>query len=214
MSKFHKMFVLFIVGSVFGCYYEMILNFITRLISDGTFFWERRSGVIYGPFSVIYGLGAVLMAMVFGEKNYKWWQLLIYGGLLGGVCEYFVGWVQNTFTGTTSWDYSNHFLNFGGRTSLFIMLVWGVICALFIKFLYPRVMRWIEKIPTEKGKIVLNILVVLLAVDILISFSAVVRSYLRREDVQALTPYGEFLDTKYPDEKVFEAYPNMVVNDE
>lgn len=205
---FEKLFMIFIVGCLFGYFYEVILNFFMHLFQDGTIFLERRSGVIYGPFSIIYGLGAVLMAGVLAERKYKWWQLFLYGGLLCCVCEYVTGWLQQTFTGTMSWDYSDHFMNINGRTSLPIFVIWGVICVGFIGVVYPWLSKWIERIPAKWGEKFVKVAGVLLAVDMVISFSAVIRMGLRHKEVPSFTPYGQFLDTVYPDERVRAAYPN------
>ncbi len=207
---FKKIFFVFIFGCLFGYVYEVILNFVVHLCSDGTIFLERRSAVIYGPFSVIYGLGGALMTFCFARKKMKWWQILIYGGLICGICEYLTGWLQEVFTGTTSWDYSDQIFNINGRTSLFIMFIWGVICLIFIKFVYPFFSDLIEKIPLKIGNFLFWFLVVFLSIDVFISFSAVIKMNLRDHNIPSFTPYGQFLDTVYPDERVHQAYPNLV----
>ena len=59
-----KLFIIYVLGSLFGCYYEQILNFCRHLRRDGSIFWETRRGVIYGPFSPIYGAGAVSISYI------------------------------------------------------------------------------------------------------------------------------------------------------
>ena len=205
---FRKIFIIFVVGCLFGYFYEVILNFVVHLVQNGEIFLERRSGVIYGPFSIIYGLGAVLMVAVLAERNYKWWQLFLLGGLVCCVCEYITGWLQQTFTGTMSWDYSDHFMNINGRTSLPIFLIWGTICVGFIGGIYPILSRWIDSLPEKWVEKFVLIMGIFLAVDMLISFSAVIRMGMRHKEIEAFTPYGQFLDTVYPDERVRQAYPN------
>ncbi len=207
---FKKYFFFFVIGSIFGCYYEMILNLISHFMGGDPWFWETRSGVIYGPFSVIYGLGVIIMIWCLAEKGLKWWQIFIYGALLGAACEYIVGFLQETFTGTMSWNYSDHFLNLHGRTSFFVACVWGLICLILIKYVYPFISRQIERIPVKIGNIIFYSLLVFLIIDIFISFSAVIRMNLRHHEVPTFTPYGQFLDSVYPDERVHRAYPNMV----
>ncbi|MBR2588831.1 putative ABC transporter permease [Candidatus Saccharibacteria bacterium] len=244
---FEKLFFVFIIGSVFGDYYERVINLVSYSWGGVTWFWERRSGVIYGPFSVIYGLGAVVMILTFiwlpnkivsrkklasdsmksakssaakdsqpavaiktSETPLKWWQILIMGGLLGGMLEYFLGVLQEIFTGTSSWNYSDHWMNIGAKTSPFVMLVWGVICVLLVKFAYPFLSKCIEKIPRQIGEVLFWILLIFICLDILISFSAVLKMNLRHHNVPSFTPYGQFLDSTYPDEKIHKAYPNMV----
>ena len=65
-----KLFIIFIIGCLFGNYYEMILNLVRHYLRDGSIFWEVRRGFIYFPLSPVYGAGAVLMTLAFAGKNY------------------------------------------------------------------------------------------------------------------------------------------------
>lgn len=208
---FQKLFIIFVIGSIFGNYYEMIFNLIHDLIKEGTIFWEVRRGVIYGPFSPIYGAGAVIITAFLAEKNHKWYQTFIYGSLLGGAAEYIIGFLQETFTGTVSWDYSNMFLNIGGRTTIPFMLFWGLLALIFIKYIYPPISNLIESIPYKQGKIILNILVIFLSIDMFISWTALIRQTLRRNDYPPFTIVGEFYDKVYTDERLKKAFPNMIL---
>lgn len=205
---FQKLFIVFIIGSIFGDYYERILNFVGNLYESGAFYWERRSGLIYGPFSVVYGAGAVLMTWALVDRKLKWWQIILLGALIGGGFEYIISILQEIFTGTTSWDYSGQLGDIGGRTTIPIALIWGLFCLVFVEWIYPPISRLIEKIPKKTGTIVLNITLVILCIDALISFSAMIRYSLRARDIQPFTPYGQFLDTVYPDTRMRRAYPN------
>ncbi len=253
---FKKLFLIFVIGSVFGDYYERVINLVGYSWGGTPWFWERRSGVIYGPFSIIYGLGAVAMILAFialpryliekrvNSKNYnhnqkqdqkqksenkflnlddskttlkdpdatplKWWHILILGALLGGIMEYFLGVLQETFTGTVSWNYSDHWLNIGAKTSPYVMLVWGIIATVLIKLAYPALSRLIEKIPVKIGNFIFWFMLIFLSLDMFVSFSAVLRMNLRGHNVPTFTPYGQFLDYNYPDDRIKKAYPNMV----
>lgn len=208
---FQKLFIIFIIGCIFGNYYEMILNLVKHYLRDGSIFWEVRRGVIYGPFSPIYGAGAVLMTYFLVDRNHKWYQTLIYGSLLGGLAEYIIGFLQETFIGTISWDYSSYFLNINGRTTIPIMLIWGILCLIFVKFIYPPISNLIEKIPINPGKTIFNICVIVLSLDMAISWTALIRQYLRRNDIPAFTIVGEFYDKVYTDERLKRAFPNMEI---
>ena len=52
-----KLFLIFVIGSIFGAFYEQILNLVKVYLTTGDIVWELRRGVIYGPFSPIYGAG-------------------------------------------------------------------------------------------------------------------------------------------------------------
>ena len=144
---FDKLFIIFVIGCLFGNFYEMILNLVRHYLKDGSIFWEVRRGVIYGPFSPVYGMGAVLMTKLLAGKNDKWYITLIKGALLGGSFEYLTSFLQETFTGTTSWNYRKKILDINGRTTIPIMLLWGLLCVVFVHFIYPWLSKKIESIP-------------------------------------------------------------------
>ncbi len=207
---YKKYWIIFILISIFGCYFEMIKNLIEHYLANGTIFWEIRSGVIYGPFSVIYGFGAVLMTKFFVDKKMKDFNIILYGSLICGFAEYLINFLQEKFIGTVSWDYSDQILNINGRTTIPIMLCWGLLCYLFVKYVYPFISKNVEKIPSKIGNIVLHSLIVLLIIDMFISYTALLRQCLRHNNVKPLTFYGEFLDNYYTDERLKKAFPNMV----
>ena len=208
---FNKLFIIFVIGCLFGNYYEMILNLVRHYLRDGSIFWEVRLGVIYGPFSPVYGMGAVLMTKLLAGKNDKWYITLIKGALLGGSFEYLISFLQETFTGTTSWNYRKKILDINGRTTIPIMLLWGLLSVVFIHFIYPWLSKKIENIPRNIGKPILVVFVVFLSLDMFISFTAVIRQSLRREGYPAYTYLDEFYDKFYTDERLKKVYPNMKV---
>lgn len=205
--SFKKLFFIFLIGSVIGAIYEDILIYVSKGV------WMLHRGVIYGPFNVIYGFGAVVMIWVLAREKYKWWEVFLYGALLGGVVEYLVGFLQEFFTHTTSWDYSNHFLNINGRTTIPIMLIWGLMGLVLVKVLYPPISRLIESIPVKVGNVIFWVLLVFMIFDMLISWTALLRQTLRHNDVPPFTPVGRFYDDYYNDQFLEKYYPNMVRHD-
>ncbi len=204
-----KLFIIFVIASIFGAYYEQILNLIKYYLADGSIFWEPRTGVFYGPFSPIYGMGAVLVVYLFAKKDRPWYQILLYGSLLGGAFEFLISFLQETFIGTISWDYSNHFLNIAGRTTIPFMLAWGVMIFILVKVVYPFLSERIEAIPSRLGNIVYLCLVIFLTLDMLISWTALIRGALRRKEYPPVTPIGQFYDRIYPDQYLQKKFPNM-----
>ncbi len=204
-----KLFIIFVIASIFGTYYEQILNLIKYYIQDGIIFWEIRRGVFYGPFSPVYGMGAVILCYLLLRKKRPDWQIFLYGSLLGGCFEYLISLLQEIFTGTTSWDYSNHFLNIDGRTTIPFMFFWGVLSFLLVRGIYPWLSKQIEKIPKRLGEVLFVFVLVLLCLDMLVSWTALIRGALRRENIPPITPVGKMYDEVYPDPYLERAFPNM-----
>lgn len=206
---FDKLFIIFLIASVIGSLYEQLLNLFLVYSETGELVWEYRRGVIYGPFNVIYGFGAVLIIYLLADKKHKWYETILYGALLGGGIEYLIGFLQETFTQTISWDYSHKLLNINGRITLEYMFLWGFLAFLLVRYLYPFISKRIEKIPYKLGTLLTRILLIFMIINMLISWGAIIRQTLRRNHVPAFTPIGEFFDKHYDDEFLSKYFPNM-----
>ena len=206
--SFKKLFFIFVIGSIIGVLYEEILNTVKIYLATGDIVWELRRGVIYGPFNPLYGLGAILVVYLLVRPNYSNIKTFIYGGLLGGTLEYSISLLQEIFTHTTSWDYSNHFLNIGGRTTIPFLIAWGIFTLIFAKIIYPYLSKWIEKIPINIGNIVFYILLIFLIIDMFISWTALFRGAMRKSDIEPITPIGRLYDKIYPDSVLSKHFPN------
>lgn len=207
---FKKLFFIFLIGSVAGAIYEDVLIFVKTWYETGTGVWMLHRGVIYGPFNVVYGFGAVAMCWLLCRKRYKDWQVFLYAALLGGAVEYVISFLQETFLGTISWDYSGYPLNINGRTTMPFMLVWGLLGLLLVKVVYPFVSNLIEKIPQRIGEVMFWVMLVFMLCDMSVSWTALLRQALRHQNLPAWTPIGEFYDEHYTDAYLERFYPNMM----
>lgn len=76
-----RIFWIFIIGSVFGFFAEMIYALVyTRAL-------EIRQGLLYGPFIQIYGIGAIAYYLLV-SKIQEPKKLFFSGMLMGGILEY------------------------------------------------------------------------------------------------------------------------------
>lgn len=205
---FNKAVMIFVLGSVFGTYYEQILHLVKHLLKYGSFSWVSRRSLIYGPFSLIYGLGAVLVYLFFCHKKRPWYKNFIYGGFLGGVYEFVMSWLQENIWGTISWDYSGYFLDIGGRTTVPFMAFWGLLALLFVDVFYPLVNKLYYQISEKKMAILASGLAAVLIFDMIISATAVFRQTQRHRGVPANTFIDHFCDYYYTDEYLKKVYDN------
>lgn len=208
---FYKLFWIFLFGCIFGAYYEEILNLVVHYNYHKELVWQLRRGVIYGPISPIYGMGALLMVMVLGRKERPDWKTFLYGALLGGGFEYLISFLQEMFLGTVSWDYTSEFLNINGRTTIPFAFVWGLLAVVLVKIFYPSISAIVESLPKKFGKILTNILIVLVSLDFIISWGALIRQIFRHNGYAPITIVGEAFDKYYPDEVLKKSYTNMKV---
>jgi uncharacterized membrane protein len=203
-----KMFLVFVIGCIFGALFEEIYHLFKLIYLQKPLFWEYHRGVIYGPFSPIYGFGALLMTQILAKKERPDWQTYLYSCLLGGGVEYLLSYLQELATGTVSWDYRGMFLNINGRTNIPYMLVFGLLGLIFVKYVYPFISKSIESLSPKFGQIMVNILVVFLSIDALVSWTALYREEKRNEGIPAKTKIDKLYDKYYTDEFLDQYFHN------
>lgn len=205
---FYQAVILFVVGCVFGTYWEEIMNLVKSFWLTGTPVWESRRGLVYGPFSPVYGIGAVLIYLVFYLTKLKGWLCFVGGAVFGGVLEYVLSVMQEWIFETRSWDYSELWLNIGGRTTIPYMIVWGALVFAVTKWVCPLIDRTCRKVEEKKLRWFCVGLAVFLTIDVIISVAAVWRQTERREGDPANTRLEQILDQRFPDERLKKIYSN------
>lgn len=202
--NFYKLFWIFIIGCFLGVVIETLYCLATR------HYFESRRGLIYGPFNLVYGIGALAMTVglqkLIGKRD-LW--LFLGGFFIGSVFEYLCSLFQEIVFGTVSWEYGQMPLNLNGRINVLYSFFWGILALLFVKEIYPRFSRLIEKIPGKVGVPLTWVLVVFMIFNSLISGLAVYRMSQRHENIPASNVIAEFLDKHYPDERLQKIYANM-----
>lgn len=199
-----KLFWVFLVCSLLGDWIETVFVWATSGVL------MSRSSVIYGTFSIVWGLGAVLLTVVLSPLAEKGDRYVFAGGfLLGGTYEYACSVFTELVFGQVFWDYSWMPLNIGGRTNVLYMFFWGLLSVVWVQILYPRISAFIEKIPVLPGEILTWCLAVLMVINALLSGLAIGRYSLRQADAADSSAIGVFLDKQYPDELVEWIWPNM-----
>lgn len=207
--NFYQLFWIFFIGCFLGVVVETIWCLLTR------HHYESRTGLIYGPFNLVYGFGALFMTLGLNWLSKKRDAWIFLGGvIIGSTFEYLCSWVQETLFGTVSWQYDKMPFNLNGRINLLYSLFWGALALLWVKGIFPLMCKLISKIPNAIGKPLTWVLLVFMIFDSAISGLAVARMSTRREGVPAATAVEEFLDRHYPDERLRKIYPNMVYVEE
>ena len=201
-----KIIWVFLVSALLGDVIETLYCYAV----GGT--WMSRSSVLYGPFSIVWGIGAVVLTLVlsrFAQKPDRY--IFLIGALIGGVYEYGCSLFTEIVLGSVFWDYSWMPFNIGGRTNLLYMGFWGILSVVWIKFIYPKMSHWIEKLPALQGKVITWVLIVFMICNALLSAMALVRYTERKDGIVASNAVEEFLDVTYEDEHIEKIWPNMVI---
>lgn len=208
--SFYKLVCLFFLGAFLGDITETIFCYVTagKLMS--------RSSVVYGPFSIVWGLGCVLLtAILYQYRNHSDRYIFVFGTVVGGVYEYVCSVFTELVFGTVFWDYSGIPFNLGGRINLLYCFFWGIAAVVWLKILYPRLSALIEKIPKKPGVIFTWVMLVFMVFNILISALALNRYNQRHAGAAAEpTALAAFLDDRFPDERMERIYPNAIMVEE
>lgn len=200
----YRVFWLFLIAGVAGDLIEVVFWLFTRgeLIS--------RSSLLYGPFSLVWALGAVLLTLVFHRMDDQGAvRIFLLGTVLGGVYEYVCSWVQEVAFGVCFWDYRHLPLNLNGRINLAFCLFWGAAALVWVRLFYPALCGFIARIPEQTGRRVVRMAAAFLLCSAVLSAAALFRMDQRRQGVPASGAITQFLDERFPDVLLQARYPNM-----
>ena len=207
--NFYKIALICISGSFAG----VVVELLWCLVRNG--YLESRAGLVYGPFNLLYGVGAVALTLILYRYRNRSSAFSFVGGIvIGSAVEYLLSWGQETLFGSTSWDYSELPFNINGRICLLYSVFWGILGVLWIKSVYPRVAKIILKIPDKAGKIITWALTVFMIFNAVMSLLSVWRWSERVHNVPATTIADEFFDKRFPDSRMERIFANMEFDSE
>ena len=132
---------------------------------------------------------------------------------MGGAYEYLCSVFTEIFFGKVFWDYSNIPFNLGGRINLLYCFFWGIAAVVWIKVCYPRLSRWLSKIPRLPNLLITLCLVVFMAVNMLTSSLALIRYDQRTNQVPAKHQWQQVMDRFFDDDRMQIIYPNAIEAD-
>ena len=197
---------LFVIGAFLG---DMVETVFCRLTAG---VWMSRSSVVWGPFSIVWGLAIALVSwMLYQYRNRSDRFLFLTGTLLGGAYEYLCSVFTELVFGKVFWDYSKIPFNLGGRINLLYCFFWGFAAVVWFKAFLPKTEKLIEMLPVKAGKVIVWLLVVFMSCNIAVSCMALVRYDERSKGVEAVSEWQKWSDTHYDDVRLQKIYPNAIV---
>lgn len=143
---FFNLFWIFVIACLVGDIIEVIFHYVVVVPGE----IQNRTGMLWGPFSPIYGFGAVLMTIAL-NRFHKTNVVIIFlvSAIIGGAFEYAVSWFMQFAFGAVAWDYTGTFLNIGGRTNFAFMCMWGALGVVWIKVFLPLMLKLVNLIPWQ-----------------------------------------------------------------
>lgn len=205
--NFFNIFWTFVVCSVIGLGIELAFYALT---SGG---YQDRAGLLFGPFSPIYGFGAVLMTLALnGIRNKNPLLIFLLSAVIGGAFEYLVSWFMQYAFGITAWDYTGTFLSIDGRTNGFFMACWGLLGVAWVKLLMPGIFKLIHLIPWDWRYGVTMVATALMVVDGAMTLQALNCWFERESGRPVETDLQRFYADHFGDEYMENRFQTMTMD--
>lgn len=207
--NFFNLFWIFVVCSVLGLVLETVFHFLIYHQ------YQDRTGMLFGPFSPIYGAGALLMTLSL-NRFYKANVILVFfvSAIIGGAFEYFTSWFMQMAFGVTAWNYSGMWLSIGGRTCGPYMILWGLLGTLWIKLGLPLMLKAVNLIPWNWRYPLTVVCAVAMAVNIVMTLEALDCWYERESGKPVTSHIQRFYADHFDDQYMAEHFQTMTIHPE
>ena len=209
--NFFNVFWIFVVCCVLGLVVETVYHFV--VVDPGHY--QDRAGMLFGPFSPIYGFGGLLMTLALNRFHDKPVVVIFFvSALIGGAFEYLTSWFMELAFGAVAWDYTGTFLSIGGRTNGMFMAMWGVLGVMWIKLFLPWMLKLVNLIPWKLRYTVTSVCATLLIIDGVMTLQSLDCWYERLAGRPADTPVEEFYASHFDNQYMSERFQSMSINPE
>ena len=216
--NFFNLFWVFVVCCVLGLVIETVYHFVVVVPGEV----QDRAGLLFGPFSPIYGFGAVLMTVALN----RFWRanpvvIFVVSAVIGGLFEAATAWFMELGFGAVAWDYSGSTifglfpdpvaLLFGGRTSTLFMCMWGALGLVWIRLCLPWMLRLINLIPWKVRYSFTALCAALMLVNGVMTLEALDCWFERLSGIPQTTPVERFYAEHYGNDYMARRFESMTI---
>lgn len=204
----YQVIIIFFVGCMAGLLLEEIWMLATAGLT------ENRVGLVWGPFSPLYGTGAVLLTalcFLLRRKGAGMVAIFLVSAAIGGGLEQVTGWAMETLFNATSWSYSHlpdHITKWVAWRFLFF---WGILGLVWARTVMPRLLYQIGMPTTRRQVLFVTLVAVYLVADIGMTMACFNRKTARDAGVPASNAFEQWVDTNYSDEFISGRFQNLVI---
>lgn len=202
-SPYHYV-VIFLVASVLGLIAETVYTYIMFGVL------ENRAGLVWGPFSPLYGAGAVLFTMVLWPmRAYPWWVLFLCSVALGGLLEQGTGWSMEHFAHAQSWTYLGLPDHITQWIAVRFLVAWGVVGLTWTRIIMPELIYRIGEPTTRRQVVVVGLLSGFMALNIVMTLMSFYRAGQRAHHVPPRNALEMYVDTHFDDRFMADTFANL-----
>ncbi|MCM1082246.1 MAG: putative ABC transporter permease [Clostridium sp.] len=191
---YSDLFWLFIMGSLMG----VLIEGVFCVFKYGH--WETHTVAIWGPFCMIYGVGAVVLyigAIMMKGKNLIL-QFIVFS-FAATVVEYLCGALLKYGLHMMAWNYSNRFLNIDGLVCPIFTLGWGVAGIVFSKWCVCPLQNLFFKMRGTIWNIVCICFSMFMAVNLLVTSVCIFRWSKRHQGISPHNAIEQYIDKTWDD---------------
>ena len=173
-TKLEQYFLYFFVYSLIGWCYEVFLEVV---VYDWGF---SNRGVLFGPYCVVYGFGALLLILTLQKLQAKKIRIgkinitpvLVFLAIISitTFVELIASYIMEFTTGGWLWDYTRFAFDFQGRIAPNPSIRFGIGGMVFLYILQPLLVRITCKIPEKKHHFLALFLAFLMLCDCVYTF--------------------------------------------
>lgn len=152
----------FIIGAFIG----WVLEFVFRLTVGHL---ETTPGILNTPFCILYGLGTVVLSLVITNITTNFILLVILSMIILTIMEYATFVILQKVYGVKLWDYTNMKFNLNEKVCLEFSIIWGVLGAVYIKYLLPYLKEMYLNMNRQSLVITLYSILTVIVIDFIYS---------------------------------------------
>lgn len=198
-----------------GCMAGLLLEEIWMLATAGL--TENRVGLVWGPFSPLYGTGAVLLTVAcfkMRQHGARTWQIFLLSAAIGGLLEQLTGWTMETLFSAESWTYlhlPDHITQWVAWRFLFF---WGLLGVVWARAVMPRLLYQIGMPTSRRQVLFVTLVAIYLVADIGMTMACFTRKTQRDAGRPATTAFEQWVDEHYTDEFIAGRFQNLKIGNE
>ena len=205
----YQYIILFLVASVLGLIIETVYIYLVFGIV------ESRVGLVWGPFSPLYGAGAVLLTMVLWPlRREPAWKIFLISAVVGGLLEQVTGWSMETFMRAQSWTYLGLPDHITQWVAWRFLVMWGVLGLVWARAIMPEMIYRIGEPTSRRQVIVVTLLSAFIMLDIVMTVACFWRAGQRFQGVPPRNGFEEYVDMHFDDRFIAETFENVRIGED
>lgn len=205
----YQVVIIFFVGCMAGLLIEEVWMLFTAGLT------ENRVGLVWGPFSPLYGTGAALLTIFcFNMRRVgaKGWQIFLVAACVGGGLEQVTGWAMEELFHAQSWTYEflpDHITKWVAWRFLFF---WGCLGLAWCRLIMPRLLYTVGMPTTQRQALFVTLVSVYLIADIAMTLVCFDRKTARDAGVPPANAFEQWVDTNYDDDFIAGRFENLTID--